>query len=422
VKAEQVGTEMVYRISTEQLLRTLNSFTLKSFLADIQCNKQLLIFDAGYGENFIPELLKLLIDKDPAKLALNTKQRCFIYNNGLGLETTNKIGLKGGILTTAFVAVPKTLMNNFLNERMKFETAVYSSFLSYAKETNTKQIVRVSYEKDFEYFFTTENKSQNRGSSGDEEATGSTQQIVLKNQALIIGTDQYNSKTWNQLSNPVNDAGTIEKELREHFNFKTEFLANPTKAEILKAILKYKKNFQYDSASQLFIFIAGHGGYDDLVNGFIACKDSKSKEDDPLRESYVTHSFLRDVINNIDCNHIMVVLDVCFGGTFDGAGNRNETDVLYQDQETNKFIAEKLKYKSRLYLTSGGKEYVPDGRPGYHSPFAYRFIETLRNRGGKDKIITWSELTSGVEKAKPGPRFGTFGDNQPGGDFIFISK
>ncbi len=408
-------------ISFDQLSKTLNSFTLKSFLADIQCNKQLLIFDAGYGENFIPEFLKLVIEKDPSKMALNTKQRCFIYNKGLGMEATNKNGLKGGILTNAFVSVPKTLMNNFLDERMKFETAVYSSFLSIAKTSSTQQIVRVSYEKDFEYFFTNEGKSQSRG-SGDEETAPTQQQITLKNQALIIGTNQYQSKAWSQLSNPVNDAGTIEKELKENFAFKTEFIPNPTRGEILKALLKYKKDFQYDSTSQLFIFIAGHGGYDDLVNGFIACKDSKSKEEDPLRETYITHSFLRDIINNINCKHIMVVLDVCYGGTFDGGGSRNEEEAMYQDQEMNKFISDKLQYKSRLYLTSGGKEYVPDGRPGFHSPFAYRFIETLRSKGGKDKIITWSELTAGVEKAKPGPKFGSFGDNQPGGNFLFISK
>jgi len=408
-------------ISFDQLSRTLNSFTLKSFLAEIQCNRQLLVFDAGYGENFIPQFLKLVVEKDPAKLALNTKQRCFIYNNGLGMETKNKDGLTGGILTTALVSLPRALMNNFLKERMKFETAVYSSFLSYAKQSSTNQIVRVSYEKDFEYFFTNDGQSVSRG-SGDEEASEPTQQITLTNQALIIGTNQYTKNGWSQLSNPVNDASTIEKELRENFAFKTEFLPNPTRGEILKALLKYKKDFQYDSTSQLLIFIAGHGGYDDLVNGFIACKDSKSKEEDLLRETYITHSFLRDIINNINCKHIMVVLDVCFGGTFDGGGSRNEEDVLYADQERNKFIADKLQYKSRLYLTSGGKEYVPDGRPGFHSPFAYRFIETLRLKGGKDKIITWSELTAGVEKAKPGPKFGNFGDNQPGGNFLFIAK
>ena len=421
VNVESKQSEKGDYISFDQLSRTLNSFTLKSFLADIQCNKQLLIFDAGYGENFIPELLKLVIEKDPAKMALNTKQRCFIYNNGLGMETRNKDGLSGGLLTTAFVGTPRASMYNFLNERMKFEAGIYNSFLSYAKQTSTKQIVRVSYEKDFEYFFTSDNKSQNRGSE-EEETTAPTKQITIKNQALIIGTNQYSNKGWSQLSNPVNDASTIEKELRENFSFKTEFLSNPTRAEILKALLKYKKEFQYDSTSQLFIFIAGHGGYDDLVNGFIACKDSKSKEEDPLRDSYITHSFLRDIINNIDCKHIMVVLDVCFGGTFDGGGSRSEDDVLYEDQDRNEFIADKLQYKSRLYLTSGGKEYVPDGRPGFHSPFAYRFIETLRTKGGKDKIITWSELTAGVEKAKPGPKFGNFGDNQPGGNFLFIAK
>ena len=63
------------------------------------------------------------------------------------------------------------------------------------------------------------------------------------------------------------------------------------------------------------------------------------------------------------------------------------------------FIERKKKYKTRLYLTSGGKEYVPDGRPGHHSPFARKFLEALRNYGGNDGILTVNEIIQYVKNS-----------------------
>ena len=57
-----------------------------------------------------------------------------------------------------------------------------------------------------------------------------------------------------------------------------------------------------------------------------------------------------------------------------------------------------------------------------HSPFARQFLASLRNFGGEDRIITLSELLSYVEKVSPEPRYGEFGNNEPGSDFIFVAK
>ena len=109
------------------------------------------------------------------------------------------------------------------------------------------------------------------------------------------------------------------------------------------------------------------------------------------------------------------------GGTFDpliahrGGEKQNEFNK-------NEFILRKMKHKTRQYLTSGGKEYVPDGRPGQHSPFARKIIEGLRSGGGSDGILTISEVFTYVEKVNPEPRHGEFGDNEPGSEFLFIKK
>jgi hypothetical protein len=118
-------------------------------------------------------------------------------------------------------------------------------------------------------------------------------------------------------------------------------------------------------------------------------------------------------------------MDVCYGGTFDQSiarGTDRAVDDLYGEVKTSEFLGRKLQFKTRKYLTSGGKEYVSDGRPGEHSPFARKMLEALRTYGGRDKILTLSEIISVIEKINPEPRFGEFTGNEPGSDFLFLAK
>jgi len=71
-------------------------------------------------------------------------------------------------------------------------------------------------------------------------------------------------------------------------------------------------------------------------------------------------------------------------------------------------------------MTSGGKVYVPDGAKGCNSPFAANLLEALRSDGGRDGLLTFSDLKGFVDVTDPQPRYGTFGDNQPGSsEFVF---
>ncbi len=238
--------------------------------------------------------------------------------------------------------------------------------------------------------------------------------------ALMFATNVYDY--YSDLVNPVLDAQTIAAELSETYGVIPEVVINPTLSEIAAKIREFATK-PYQPRDNLMVFFAGHGVYDEVFKeGYVISRDSRM--DDVGKTSYLSHSNLRTMINNIGCPHIFLVMDVCFGGTFDphlatlhrGAGS------AYSDISTADFVERKLKYKTRLYLTSGGKEYVPDGRPGFHSPFARRFIESLRIYGGDDGVLTTSEILQFVEKVNPQPRFGEFGDNEPGSDFILVVK
>jgi hypothetical protein len=238
--------------------------------------------------------------------------------------------------------------------------------------------------------------------------------------ALMFASNVYDY--YSDLVNPVLDAQTIAMELGESYGVVSEVVINPTLAETAAVIREYASR-SYKPEDNLMVFFAGHGVYDEVFReGYVISRDSRM--DDLGKTSYLSHSNLRTMINNIDCPHIFLVMDVCFGGTFDPhlASTHRGAPAVYAEISTQEFVERKLKYKTRLYLTSGGKEYVPDGRPGFHSPFARRLIESLRYYGGEDGVLTTSEILQFVEKVNPQPRFGEFGDNEPGSDFILVVK
>lgn len=259
------------------------------------------------------------------------------------------------------------------------------------------------------------------GRGPSAEATGRTAGDTVNGStyAVLFASNVYDY--FGDLVNPVLDAQTISAELAENYSVITEVLTNPTLEETAAKLREYASG-QYGKKDNLLVFFAGHGIYDEVFReGYVISRDSKN--DDIGKTSYLSHSNLRTMINNIDCPHIFLVMDVCFGGTFDPhLASTHRGTSIYADITPAEFVERKLQYKTRLYLTSGGKEYVPDGRPGFHSPFARRFIESLRYYGGDDGVLTTAEILQFVEKVSPQPRFGEFGDNEPGSDFILVLK
>jgi hypothetical protein len=243
-----------------------------------------------------------------------------------------------------------------------------------------------------------------------------------KDYALLIATDEYDH--WGRLSNPLGDANAIADALREYYGFESpEVIMNPTKRQARDAILRYKREKKYSDQDQLFIFIAGHGTYlDEWKQGFIVFRDSEKVGDDDLGESYISHRWLKDTIDLIDCKHILLVIDSCFSGTIDDAIVKRGEEGEYKDTTNPIFIERNMRWTTRRYVTSGGKEYVPDGRPGQHSPFARKLLEALRNGGGQDGILTITGLLFYMERVTPEVHQNGWGKDEPGSNFLFIAK
>lgn len=253
-----------------------------------------------------------------------------------------------------------------------------------------------------------------------KDTTSTNQWREHKDYALLFATNNYD--TWAHLANPIPDAQALQAELRDRYGFETEVVVNPTRETILKELLAYTQR-HFDPGDQLLIFFAGHGIYnDEFKQGYIVAKDSRM--DDIVESTYVSYADLRGIIDSIPAKHILLMIDACFGGTFDRrlTEQASRGSSFYASTPLPELFSEKATHETRLYITSGGKDYVSDGQAGHHSPFVYNLLDTLDGSRAARGYLTFSDIQGGVEATKPAPSWNYWGANDPGSDFFFISK
>ncbi len=220
---------------------------------------------------------------------------------------------------------------------------------------------------------------------------------IRKGNALVFATNAY--EHWEELVNPIPDAMKIKTELEQTYGFDVELVENPARTELLEKLNEYAIR-QYDAEDQLLVFFAGRGYFDvSLGKDYIVAQDTKLEADDPGLTSYVSQESLWELLDGAQCQHILLMIDARFSGT----SNSLREDERGRDAG------------SRRYLTFSGKEAGP-------SPFVSKFLEALRSGGGEDSVLTLDELFGYIKEVSPQPRYGRFGSDETGSDFLFIAK
>jgi len=142
-------------------------------------------------------------------------------------------------------------------------------------------------------------------------------------------------------------------------------------------------------------------------------------------DTMIPHSRLRALIDNIPVNHTLVVIDACFGGTFDRNIESGTTrGGLYDERPVKDIFLALSPLTTRKFITSGGTEYVSDGIPGHNSPFVAHLLAGLRSpEVDRRGYLMYADLVSAVKPTNPTPRMGSWGhDYDNGSDFFLISR
>lgn len=400
--------------------------TIKTWLSSIQARNQFLMLDA-FAPSFIDEFVGNYAISRGALSGSN-------LNLGILSLASHRIendSLQHGTLSHAVIDImqhgdelpfadDKDLSIKDLNAHLFTQKNKNGELLSWNTYYTGDDFVLISYDSvnvDSRQQQAIPERSRGVGILNDDFTGNGDFSGKSTHYALLFATNDYYE--WNDLANPIFDANALAKTLEEDYGYRVELLTNNTRMDVLTKIREYQKK-QYNPNDQLFIFFAGHGSFDDISGeGYIVCKDSR--KDDEIRASYIPYSYLRENVNNIrSCKHILIALDVCFGGTFDKQVSKfGRSADAYTNISKDAFIRRAMQFKSRLFITSGSKEYVSDGDPGKHSPFAYNILDVLRSQSMINGYATFNMLVQAVERLQTTPRYGDFGDNEPGSEFIF---
>lgn len=235
-------------------------------------------------------------------------------------------------------------------------------------------------------------------------------QNTRQNRAVFFPVTDY-AGGWQPLPKTLPECKAIAGDLESLYGFKTEVWPNKNKQQ-LKDKLAELARATYGPQDQLLLFFSMHEHFDDA--GDAGCLvPAGSRADDPSFDTWLLHTELRALVNRIPCEHILLVLDACYSGTFGGEKSKPPAPAG-TDCETK--IANALGRKSRLYLTAGGKEKVPAD-----SDFARRWRTALGSKGGDDGLLTFLELQLYLSESTPAPKWGVFGSDQ-GGSFVLVPK
>ena len=235
-----------------------------------------------------------------------------------------------------------------------------------------------------------------------------------KDYALLFATNNYVDNSWDDLDTPQADAEDLKLEL-ENYGFEVELFRNQTLEDILSVLTKYAQ-IVFAPGDQLLVYFAGHGIYDYDTNsdGYIVASDSKDfLNTDPFYRSYLSHGELTRRLDRFKCDRIMLILDVCYGGTVNTEIAMADTEVALADVRKTRGGPSKIQKKrgvkptlnlaktlaepTRWYMTSGGKQEVEDGL-GRNSPFAKSLLKVLKTTAGNDGVLTVPEIEEALRE------------------------
>ena len=258
------------------------------------------------------------------------------------------------------------------------------------------------------------------GPSGTEDTSSGNKPNLNptgKYYALLIGNSDYSkSGGWSSLASPINDINEIASVLKKNYDFaKVEVLPNTTRDKLFKTLRKLKKIITPND--YLLIYYAGHGDQDANQAYWIPVNAGKEWD-----ENWIDTVTITAAVSRIKTKHTLLMIDSCYVGTsFKGTDN-NVTD----NYKVNAKIAEKaLLNRAGIVISSGSTTSVVDTAiDDKHSPFAYKFIDLLKNNKSfitSTKVFV--ELVEYHEDFKQTPqRYPVVSWGHLDGDFVFIRK
>ena len=364
--------------------------TLKQLTDRLPANNQLIIFDTGLGPVIQKDFYSNFFNANPVEAAFTKKNRMIICPEQMSGETfDNRDKIKKGDLVRIISSLPDSLhILNLFENSGRNNNVVYKQMMKHFWQEQDCCMATLKILKETEYLDMLTTLQPNLAQSKRSTILSAKVQEVdsnlvnRKKKAIIISTDNYMaSGLWKNLYTPAKDGKAIAELLKSKFGYDTTLLINPTKNEILKAIDNIVYKDVANPYNQYIIYFAGHGFWEGRrKTGFIVTANSVQFSDPTLPESAELATYLEyeQLFNNLrQLNKVILITDVCFGGTSFNSLVQNNTIVNPKNEKT------RLLNPYKKILASGISEVddfikLHDGSISQNSPFAMGVLAILQ--------------------------------------------
>jgi predicted nucleic acid-binding Zn-ribbon protein len=191
--------------------------------------------------------------------------------------------------------------------------------------------------------------------------------------ALVIGNNRYSDPGFPALGSAVNDATAVAQLLRERYGYETRLLLNASRLDILSALADLRARLEPED--NLLVYYAGHGELSgEAREGFWIPVDARAGD----ASTWISNRAISDLLEGMASRHVLVVADSCYSGALAGAGLASY-GATEPDADWAEWVRNLNSSRSRLALTSGGLQPVPDSGSGRHSYFARAFLNVLQD-------------------------------------------
>ena len=232
--------------------------------------------------------------------------------------------------------------------------------------------------------------------------------------ALVIGNNNY--KYLKKLQTAKNDAIKVAETLKRRYGFDTKLLLDAGRDAILDAVNEFRGILKQDD--QFLIYYAGHGSFEKIASKAYWLPVDAQRNND---KNWIIVDTITSNIKRISSNHVLIVADSCYSGTF----TRTSSLVKLDSAQKRRIYLNKMQAKkSRTLLASGGNEPVSDIGGEGHSVFGRAFLVGL-NRielsefTAEELYIQYiKEIVAGSSDQTPEYRI-IRNSGHEGGDFVF---
>ncbi len=227
--------------------------------------------------------------------------------------------------------------------------------------------------------------------------------------ALIIGINAYGNGI-PPLDTARHDAEKLAEILEEQHEYEVILLLDEQASlAAIRQLVREELPQRLGPSDRLFFYFAGHGiatDSDTGPNGYLLPQDASVGREDTYLHMPVFH----DALCELECRHMLVILDSCFGGAFRWSSTRSILDLptVIREERFERFTTDPAwqvltsashDETAADQLTSGSlgsRGHTHGDSP--HSPFALALFDGLQGAADvvpsdeRDGVITASEL------------------------------